>query len=95
MTFSNVVTSTSVLSTTSDLDQEGVMISFVDDGGREPQVPGVIQDRYGLASKEWRFLVAASLVMVLCTLSGMLVEVVTFSIGMWVSVPDPLWHSGA
>ena len=24
----------------------------------------------------------------------MLVEVVTFSIGMWVSVPDPLWQSG-
>ena len=61
--------------------------------GREPQVPGVIEDRYGLASKEWRFLVAASLVMVLCTLSGTLVEVVMFSISMWDSVPDLLWYS--
>ena len=93
--FSNVVTSTSVLSTTNDLDQVGAMISFVDDGGREPQVPGVIEDRYSLASKEWRFPVAASLVVVLYTLCGTLVEVVTFSIGMWVGVPDPLRHSGA
>ena len=31
---------------------------------------------------------AGSLIVVLCTLGGMLVEVVTFSIGMWVSVPD-------
>ena len=37
---------------------------------------------------------AASLVMVLYTLSGTLVEVVMFNIGMWVSVPDLLWHSG-
>ena len=95
MTFLNVVMSTSVLSTTNDLDHVGAIVSFVDDGGREPQVPGIIEDRYGLASKEWRFLVAASLVVVLCTLGGMLVEVVTFSISMWVHVPDPLWHSGA
>ena len=38
---------------------------------------------------------AASLVVVLCILGGMLVEVVMFSIDMWVSVPDLLWHSGA
>ena len=38
---------------------------------------------------------AASLVMVLCTLGGTLVEVVMFSVCMWVSVPDLLWHSGA
>ena len=80
--FSNLVMSTSVLSTTNDLDQVGAMISFADDGGREPQVPGVIEDRYSLAGKEWRFLVASLLVVVLCTLGGMLVEVVTFSISM-------------
>ena len=94
MTFLNVVMSTPVLSTTNDLDQIGAMISFADDGGREPQVPGIIEDRYSLASKEWRFLAAALLVVVLCTLSGMLVEVVIFTIGMWVCVPDLLWHSG-
>ena len=71
MIFLNVIMSTSVLSTTNDLYQVGATGSFADDVGREPQVPGVIEDRYGLASKEWRFLVAASLVMVLCTLSGM------------------------
>ena len=87
--------STSVLSTTNDLDQVLAIIGFVDNGGREPQVPGIIEDRYGLASKEWRFLAAVSLVMVLCTLGNTLVEVVTFSIGMWVSVPNMLWHSGA
>ena len=38
---------------------------------------------------------AASLVIVLHILGGMLVEVVMFNIGMWVSVPDLLWHSGA
>ena len=85
----------SVLSTTNDLDQVWAMISFADDGGMETQVPGVIEDRYSLASKDWRFLVTASLVMVLCTMSGTSVEVVTFSIGMWVGVPDPLWHCGA
>ena len=70
------------------------MISFVDDVGRQPQVPSAIEYRYSLACKEWRFLGAALLVMVLCTLGGTLVEVVTFSISMWVNVPDPLWHSG-
>ena len=94
MTFLNVVMSMSVVSTTNDLDHVGAMISFADDGGREPHVPGVIEDRYGLVSKEWKFLVPASLVVVLCALSSMLVEVVTFSIGMWVSVPDLFWYSG-
>ena len=28
-----------------DLDQVGTMVSFADDGGRELQVPGVIEDR--------------------------------------------------
>ena len=37
---------------------------------------------------------AALLVMVLCTLGSALVEMVIFNISMWVSVPDPLWHSG-
>ena len=87
MMFFNVVTSTSVLSTT--------IIGFANDGGREPQVPGVIEDIYGLASKEWRFLVAALLVMVLYTLGGKLVEIVTSNIDMLVSMPDPLWHSSA
>ena len=95
MMFSNVVMSTSVLSTTNDLDQVGAMISFADNGGREPQVPGVIEGRYGLASKEWRNLEATSLLIVFSAVDGMLVEEVTFSIDMWVSVPDPLWHSGA
>ena len=94
MTFSNVVMSMSVLSTTNDFDQVG-SISFADDGGREPEVSGVIEDRYSLAGKEWRFLVAALLVLVLCALSGMLVEVVMFSIGIWVIAPYPLWHIGA
>ena len=94
MMFVNVVTSMIVLSSTNDLDQVGAIIGFVDDGGREPQVPGIIEDRYVLASKEWRSLVASSLVVVLCTLGGALVETVMFSIGMSVSVPDLLWHSG-
>ena len=38
MMFLNVVTSTSVLTTTNDLDQVGAMISFADDGGGEPMV---------------------------------------------------------
>ena len=75
-------------------DQVGAMISFADESSREPHAPGVIEDRYSLAGKEWRFLVAASLVMVLCILSGTWVPVVTFSISAWVSVPDPLQHSG-
>ena len=37
-----------------------------------------------------RFLVAASLVMALCTLDCTLFEVVMFSNGMWVSAPDLL-----
>ena len=85
----------SVLSTTNDLDQVGAMISFANDGGREPQVPGVTGDRYNLACNEWRFLAAALLVMVLCALSSTLDEVVTLSISMGVIVPDPLWHSCA
>ena len=93
MTFSSMVMSIPVLSTTNDLDQVGVIIGFVDDGGREPQVPGIIEDRYSLASKELRFLAAALQVMVLCTLGSTLVETVTFSIGMLVSVPDLLGHS--
>ena len=32
-------------STTINLDQVWAMISFADDGGREPQVPGVIEGR--------------------------------------------------
>ena len=74
--------STSVLSNTNDLNQVGAIIGFADDGGREPQVPGIIEDRYSLASKEWRFLAAALLVVIFCTLGGTLVETVTFSIGM-------------
>ena len=93
MTFLNVVTSTSVLSTTNDLDQVGAIIGFAHDGGREPQVPGIFEHRYSLAGKEWKFLAAASLIMVLSTLGGMLVEMVMFSIGMWLGVPDALWHS--
>ena len=91
----NMVMSMSVLSTTNDMDQVEAIVGFADDGGREPQVPGTIEDRYSLASKEWRFLVAALLVMVLCTLGATLIEMVTFSISTWVSVPDLLWHSGA
>ena len=59
-----------------------------------PQVLGIIEDRYGLASAGLGFLVVASLLMVLCTLGDMLVKTVMFSIGMSVSVPDLLWHSG-
>ena len=44
MTFLNVVMSMSVLSTTNDLDQVGAIMGFTDDGGREPQVPGIIED---------------------------------------------------
>ena len=43
MMFSNVVTSTSGLSTTNDLDQVGAIIGFADDGGRKPQIPGIIE----------------------------------------------------
>ena len=95
MMSSNVVMSISVLSTTSDLDQVGAIIGFADDGGREPHVSGFIEDRYGLTSKEWRFLAATSLVMGTLVLGSTLVEVVMFSISMLVSVPDLLWHSGA
>ena len=84
MMLSNVVMGTSVLSTTNDVDQVGAITGFVDDGGREPQVPGVIEDRYRLASKESRFLVSASLAVILCILNSMLIEVVKFSISMWV-----------
>ena len=73
MMFLNVVISTFVLSTTNDLDQVGAIIGFADDGCREPQIPGIIEDRYSLASKEWRFLVSPLLVIVLCTLGCMLV----------------------
>ena len=66
---------------------------LVANGGREPLVPGIIEDRYSLAGKEWRFFAASLLVVVLCTLGRMLL--VTFSICMLVSVPDPLWYSGA
>ena len=95
MIFPNVVMRMSVLSTTNDIKQVIAIIGLVGDGGREPQIPGVIEDTYGLASKEWRFLAAALLVVVLCALGGMLVEVVMFSISMSVSVPDLLWDSGA
>ena len=56
MMFLNVVMSTSVLATTNNLDQVGAIVGFVDDSCREPQVPGIIEDRYGLAGKEWWFL---------------------------------------
>ena len=56
MKFSNVVMSTSVLSTPNDLDQVRAIIGFVDDGSRKPQIPGITEDRYSLASKEWGFL---------------------------------------
>ena len=94
MTFSNVVMSMSIPSTTNDLDQVGAIFGFADDGGREPQGPGIIEDRYSVASEEWRFLAATSLVMVLLNLGSALVDMVTFSIDMWVSEPGPLWHSG-
>ena len=38
------------------VDQVGAIIGFVDDGGREPQVPDIIEDRYGLAAKNGGFL---------------------------------------
>ena len=50
MMLSNVVTSMSVVSTTNDLDQVGAIFGFVGDDGKEPCVPGVIEDRYVLAS---------------------------------------------
>ena len=45
-----MVMSISVLSTTNNLDQVGAITGFVDDGGWEPQFPGIIEDRYCLAS---------------------------------------------
>ena len=82
----NVVMSMSTLSATNDLDLVGAIIGFADDGRREPLVSSVIEDRYSLAGKEWRFLAAASLVMALCTLGGILVETVPISIDMCGSV---------
>ena len=69
------------------------MISFSDDGGREPQVLGIIEDRYRLSYKEWRLLPASSLVMVYGTLGHILVEMIMISVGMRVGVSDPLGHS--
>ena len=86
MMFLNVVMSMHVLSTTNDLDKVGAINGFADDGDRKPQVPGINEERYGLVGEEWRFLVAASLVMVLCTVGSTLVKMVTLSIGMWISV---------
>ena len=51
MALLNVVMSTPVLFTTNDLHQVGAIIGFVDDGDREPQVPGIIEDRYSLDGK--------------------------------------------
>ena len=59
MMFLNVVTGASVLSTTNNLDQVWAIIGLADNVGREPQVPGIIEDRYSLTGKEWRFLAAA------------------------------------
>ena len=94
MMFSNVVMNKSVLSSANDLDQVGASIGFADNGGRELQVPGVTEDRYDLAGKEC-FLQQPHWSWYSALLSGILVEMITFSISMWVSVPDLLWHSSA
>ena len=73
VTVTNVVTGTSILSITNDLDIVWSMVCCVDDGSREPQVSGIVENGYGLTSKQWGFLPATLMVMVCCTWGGKLV----------------------
>ena len=66
----NVVVGTSVLSTTDDLDNVRSMVCCVDDGGREPKVSGIIENRDSLSGKQQGFLLAILMVVVCCALDG-------------------------
>ena len=52
----NVVMSTSILSTADDLDDVQSMVCCMDDGGREQQASGIIENGYGMSGKQWGFL---------------------------------------
>ena len=73
VTLMNVVVGMLILSTTDDLDDVQSMVCGVDDGRREPQVPGIIENRYGLSDKQQGLLLATLMVMVCCTQEGTLV----------------------
>ena len=49
----NVVMGMLVLSTANDLDNVQSMVCCTDDGGREPQASGIIENGDGLSSKQW------------------------------------------
>ena len=49
----NVATGMSVLSSTNDLYYVWAMGDFMDDSGKEAQVPGIIEDRDSQSSIEW------------------------------------------
>ena len=71
MTFTNVVSCSSVLCSTNDFDDVGAMISCTYYSGREPQCPVIVDYRNRLSCIEWGFPVATDTVMVSCTLGGM------------------------
>ena len=71
VTFRNVVSCSSVLSSTNDFDDVWAMTGCMYNSGREPQCPVIVDYRHGLSCIEWGFLAATCMVMVGCTLGGM------------------------
>ena len=69
----NVVMSMLILSTANDLDNVQSMVCCTDDGGRETQASGIIDNGYGLSGKQQGFLSATLMVMLCCSQGGMLV----------------------
>ena len=94
MTFTDVITCTSVQASTNDLNQVGAMSGLTDDCGWEPEGLGIIEYRDSLSCIQWG-LWSAVTVMVCSTLGGMVIEVISVSCSLGVLVPDPLRHSGS
>ena len=66
--FTNMVSCSSVLNFTNDLDDVATMIGCTYYGGREPQCPVIFDYRNRLSYIEWGLLAATCTVIVSCTL---------------------------
>ena len=66
--FTNVISCSSLLSSTNNFDDVWAMISCTYYSGREPQCPVIVDYRNRLSCIEWGFPAATCMVMVSCTL---------------------------
>ena len=91
VTFMDVITCTSVLSSTYNLYKVWTMVSFTNDLSREPEALVIVEDRYSLPCIQ-QGLGSTVTVIVFSTLGGTFVESVTVIWSTGVLVVDPLWE---